>query len=264
MSSRATGGAELGPLEMQRVAVGAWPPAELDRLGEWVLRACGGFTSRANSALPVGDPGMAIPAAVDAVEGWYAARSLPAQVIVAGPVGFDVPSDPVAAEAIRRRYAASDPTLFLTATTAGLAREVGPPLAATGGAALAVSPELTAEWLAAYGSFRDSDLELARTILTGSPVQAFGTATAEGSVVGIGRLGVSEAWGGIAAMWVDPGYRRRRIAVAMLAALAGAAAHAGAERLHLQVWAHNAPALGLYRRFGFRPHHAYVTLTQQR
>src|SRR5438270_176346 len=46
-------------------------------LGEWLLRAAGGFTGRANSALAAGDPGMPLPQAVDQVCRWYAARGLP-------------------------------------------------------------------------------------------------------------------------------------------------------------------------------------------
>ena len=40
----------------QRAALG-WRAPQEDRLGDWVLRAAGGFTGRANSALAAGDPG---------------------------------------------------------------------------------------------------------------------------------------------------------------------------------------------------------------
>ena len=42
----------------------------------WLLRAGLGWTGRSNSALPVGDPGLPLPEAVDAVEAWYDERGL--------------------------------------------------------------------------------------------------------------------------------------------------------------------------------------------
>ncbi len=256
-------GAELTALQVQWAAAGAWPPIEVERLGEWVLRAGLGFTNRANSVIPLGDPDLPLSAALEAVEQWYAARSLPAVFVVAGRVGFDPSADAVAAEAIRRGYAASDPTLFLTASTGLVASSGGAAAEPVGGAVmLELSAELSEEWLTAYGSYRENDRAAARAILTGSPAQVFVTARAAGQIVGIGRLGVSAGWGGIAAMWVDPAYRRRGLAGEMLASLARFAAEAGVPRLHLQVWAHNAPALALYRRAGFIPHHAYVMFTQ--
>ena len=90
--------------DLQRVMVGAWPAMEAARLGDWVLRASRGFTQRANSVVTTGSPGMPVAAALDAVERWYAVRGLPANLTVAGPVGFDPADDPVGAEALRRGY----------------------------------------------------------------------------------------------------------------------------------------------------------------
>ena len=44
-------------LELERVAAAHWRGTEEEWLGEWLLRAADGFTGRANSALPLGDPG---------------------------------------------------------------------------------------------------------------------------------------------------------------------------------------------------------------
>ena len=58
----------------------SWPPTRpgrrryAGRLGDWLLRAAEGWTGRANSALPVGDPDRPLAAAIDAVERWYADR----------------------------------------------------------------------------------------------------------------------------------------------------------------------------------------------
>ena len=55
--------------DLERAAALHWQAPETEPLGEWRLRAAAGFTGRANSALPVGDPGLPLPEAVAAVEG---------------------------------------------------------------------------------------------------------------------------------------------------------------------------------------------------
>jgi hypothetical protein len=55
----------------------AWPPLERERLGAWTLRFSRGFTRRANSVLPCGDPSTPLELAVARVEQAYAARALP-------------------------------------------------------------------------------------------------------------------------------------------------------------------------------------------
>src|SRR3712207_8558779 len=46
-----------------------WRAPEEEPLGGWLLRAGGGFTGRANTALVAGDPGRPLPEAVEAGAG---------------------------------------------------------------------------------------------------------------------------------------------------------------------------------------------------
>jgi GNAT superfamily N-acetyltransferase len=254
--------------DLQRVMIGAWPAMETERLGDWVLRASRGFTQRANSVVTVGSPALPLPAALDAVERWYAVRGLPANLTLAGPIGFDPASDAVGAEALRRGYTARVPTLTLTAPTRLIANH--PPLgvsndslAVGGSQEVGVGEVLTDGWFSAYRAYREVDDVAARAVLTGSPTQVFATATdAGGRVIGIGRLALASAWGGIAAMWVDPAARRQGLAHRLLTALARAAADSGVASLHLQTDSDNAAALALYEQRGFERHHAYVNLTR--
>ena len=62
---------------LERVAAQHWRGTEEEWLGGWLLRAAEGFTGRANSALPLADPGLPLDEALDAVTRWYAARGLP-------------------------------------------------------------------------------------------------------------------------------------------------------------------------------------------
>ena len=70
---------------LENVCADAWP-ARVDRpLGAWRLRAAGGFTGRANAALAVGDPGIPVPDALDAVRAFAAEHGVPPRVHV--PMG---------------------------------------------------------------------------------------------------------------------------------------------------------------------------------
>ncbi len=247
--------------DLQRVMVGAWPAMETARLGDWTLRAANGFTQRANSVVTAGDPGLPLDAALAEVEDWYAARDLPPNLTVAVPVGTDPAADPVTVTALARGYSLRQPTVTLTASAADVADLRAP----RGVAAPDLSRDLTDEWLDSYRSYRELDEEAARAILTGSPAQVFATARdTDGAVLGVGRLGLADGWGGIAAMWVPPAARRRGVATALLRALAGEAVAQGVVSLHLQTDADNDPALALYERHGFERHHVYVNVSRAR
>ena len=244
--------------DLERAMVGAWPPVETGRLGEWVLRSSGGFTQRASSALAVGDPGLPLEAALEAVETWYADRGRPSWVSLPLPHGASPETDPLVGLLTARGYESRVPTVCLTASAAHVAAS-----AASSPARVPVrlSPTLEDGWMAAYRSYREADPDLARAVLTGSPAQVFASVAQEdGEVVAVGRLGLASAWGGVAAMWTAPTHRRRGIATAVLGALAEEAVRRDVASLHLQTDGDNAGALSTYRRHGFTPHHDYVTL----
>ncbi|WP_425271128.1 GNAT family N-acetyltransferase, cg3035/Rv0428c family, partial [Micromonospora arborensis] len=95
---------------LERAADEAWPAPTRDRLGDWLLRAADGWTGRANSALPVGDPDRPLPAAVDAVERWYAKQGQPPMINTPLPLAA-----PVGAELDARGWGARPPVLVQTA-----------------------------------------------------------------------------------------------------------------------------------------------------
>ena len=70
----------------------------------------------------------------------------------------------------------------------------------------------------------------------------------------VGELGLHLAGYGVAdlGMVVAAGWRGRGIGSALLAEAIDQARAAGAHKIALQVWPHNAAALALYERFGFR------------
>ena len=70
----------------------------------------------------------------------------------------------------------------------------------------------------------------------------------------VGELGLYLARYGVAdlGMAVAPGWRGRGIGSALLAEAIDRARKAGAHKVALQVWPHNAAAIALYERFGFQ------------
>ncbi|MFG2127810.1 GNAT family N-acetyltransferase [Streptomyces sp. NPDC048751] len=235
--------------ELARVAARAWPPVESERLGGWELRAAEGFTRRANSVLPLGDPGMPLDDALAAVTRWYGERGLPAYVQTA--TGAEGTQELLCAELERL----------------GWVREVTAELWIGGLAAVAdqeasvevsVAREAGEAWLARYQ--RKGMSEVALKVLGGGPSVWFASVpgeTAGAPPAAIGRCVVDGRWAGFAAVEVDPALRRRGLATAVMVALARRALDEGASAAWLQVEVDNAGARALYAEMGFAAHHAY-------
>src|SRR6185436_9221585 len=87
----------LSSTALETLAADHWRAATTRRLGQWLLRADGGFTGRANSVLALGDPGMPLEEALAAVREWYAGQGLaPMACLVTGRPG-DPDADALAA-----------------------------------------------------------------------------------------------------------------------------------------------------------------------
>ncbi len=245
-------------------------------LGSWLLRADGGFTGRANSALPLGDPGLPLAQAVDEVEAWYRARGLPAMIVIPGPLGAAAPDGGQAGDPLdillagRGWRVRSAPAVVMTAGTgqvagAGLAvaGEAVAGEAGTGEAGTGTAPAVTftarpdEAWLARY-RYRGTGVPTAALrLLLSAPWQAFASVVPDGETVAVGRVSVAADWAGISAVEVDPRFRRRGLGLAVTRALAAEAARQGAGRIFLQVEAGNLAARGLYARCGFAGVHRY-------
>ncbi|MFC8363501.1 GNAT family N-acetyltransferase [Streptomyces griseorubiginosus] len=233
--------------ELARITARGWRPVESERLGEWELRAAAGFTRRANSVLPLGDPGLPLDEALAAVRRWYGERGLPAYVQAA--TGAAGTQEVLCAELETRGW-----TREVTAElwTGGLA-----PVADRSGDGVVLSREADAGWLARYQ--RKGVSEVALRVLGSGPSVWFATVPSEkaGAPAAIGRCVVDGRWAGFAAVEVDPALRRRGLASAVMAALAQRALEEGASAAWLQVESDNAGARALYERMGFSAHHAY-------
>ncbi len=238
-------------------ALDSWPAVESARLGGWVLRASGGFSARANSALLVGDPGLPWAEAVAAVRDWYAARGLPAWVqALAG----SAERDRLGADGwVTARPGEAD-TGMLVAGLARARRHNRALLPSGGDHTVAVAAELDESWLADDARARTHRTQ-AEAVLGGPEQVGFVSVTdSAGRLVAKGRAALSvraDVWVGITDVWVSPEDRRRGLGGIVLDALLGWGAERGATTAYLQSRLDNAGALALYERVGFVVHHAY-------
>ncbi|MFC8091374.1 GNAT family N-acetyltransferase [Streptomyces sp. NPDC057301] len=234
--------------ELAHVAARAWRPVESERLGEWELRAASGFTRRANSVLPLGDPGIPLPAALDVVRRWYGDRGLPAYVQTA--TGAEGTQELLCAELERLGWArevSAEMWIGALAPVADRAEDAG----------VVLAREADEAWLARYQ--RKGVSEVALKVLESGPSVWFATVpSAEGGApAAIGRCVVDGRWAGFAAVEVDPALRRQGLATRVMAALARQALDEGASAAWLQVEAENVGAREMYAGMGFAAHHAY-------
>ncbi|MDQ0774704.1 GNAT superfamily N-acetyltransferase [Streptomyces aurantiacus] len=249
--------------ELARVAARAWQPVERERLGEWELRAASGFTRRANSVLPLGDPGVPLDEALSLVRQWYAARGLPAYAQTA--TGAEGTQEPLCAELEARgwvREVTAELWIGALAPVANLPEPEPEPEPAPGSVpgferTVALSREADEGWLGRYQ--RKGVSEVALKVLGSGPSVWFATVPGvePGVPAAIGRCVVDGRWAGFAAVEVDPALRRQGLATTVMTALARQALAEGASAGWLQVETENAGARALYTRMGFATHHTY-------
>jgi GNAT superfamily N-acetyltransferase len=225
-----------------------WRALETQPLGEWLLRASGGFTARANSALAVGDPAIGLPAAVDTVERWYAARGLPPRIqVVAGASPEDLPTVLAA-----RGWASSGTDQVMTAELGHALRAAQAP-----GVAVQVDEALDAAWLAACRVDAQPLPATAAALLGNHPAAGFASVRADGQCTAIARVAVDGRWAGLFGVEVAEAQRGQGLGSAVSVAALRWATARGARHGYLQVQSGN-PVRRLYERWGFEVHHEYA------
>ncbi|MFF6905879.1 GNAT family N-acetyltransferase [Streptomyces sp. NPDC012389] len=238
--------------ELAAVTARAWQPVESEPLGEWRLRAAGGFTRRANSTLPLGDPGMPLGEAFGRVGSWYEERGLPPYIQTA--TGAEGTQEALCAELERhgwRREVTAEVRIAALAPLGDLDADVS---------AVRLSRAPDEPWLARYQRFSTPGPHVLRVLGSGPSVW-FATVPGAGdggeAPAAIGRCVVDGRWAGFMAVEVAPEHRRRGLATSVMAALARRALDEGASAAWLQVEEDNGGARALYDGMGFAAHHRY-------
>jgi ribosomal protein S18 acetylase RimI-like enzyme len=236
-------------IEVEQVATLGWRALATARLGDWLLRASGGFTSRANSVLGAGDPGCPLDEALATVTNWYAEHGLPAQIQV--PEGAD--NDGLAAELAARGWPVSPGVHVMTGEIAHSLRALPDP-------AYDVWIDATPDdaWLGCYARVGNDVSAVARQLLTNHPDPIFASIRDGEEVVAIARSAVDGKWAGLFAVEVMPEHRRRGLGAEVSVGALREAARRGARRSYLQCSIDNTAAVALYTRLNLGVHHDYV------
>ncbi|WP_328606504.1 GNAT family N-acetyltransferase [Amycolatopsis sp. NBC_00345] len=234
--------------KLEIVCARAWPPVVERPLGQWRLRWADGFTGRANSALAVGDPGIGVSEALKAVCDFAHDQAIP-------------PVVQVIENAEAERAVAGAGWVEWTEHAAGHRVSVltGPlPDSAVPGSAVPdgeVLDEPTPGWWELTVDGREpSDAE--RHVLTTGKV-GYGVLEVDGVTAGAVRGAVVDGWLHVSRLAVQPDFRRRGLASALMRTLAVWGRGHGATQWVLQVAVGNAGALALYSGLGCTEHHRY-------
>src|SRR4051794_23726180 len=200
----------LDVADLERLAARSWRGLEEEPFGDWLLRAGGGVTGRGKSVLVVGRPPGAVAEAVAAVERWYAARGLRprAQVPLPGAEAADAAFDAAG-------WSRDEDVCVLTASLEGwVAPDVPVDLA----------PVPDEAWLTGY-RYRGAPLPpVAAEVLVNAEAPVFASvrlAPAPAPLAAVARGVVIDRWLCVTAVTVAEEQRRRGLASAVMAALAG-------------------------------------------
>ncbi|MEU6945875.1 GNAT family N-acetyltransferase [Streptomyces sp. NPDC046316] len=235
--------------ELARTTARGWQPVESEALGGWTLRAAGGFTRRANSVLPLGDPGLPLDQALARVRDWYGKRDLPAYVQTA--TGAEGTQELLCADLERHGWRSE---VSAEVQVGGLA-PIGDLDADVSRVRLARSVDDA--WLRRYNRSGVVGPHVLSVLSSGPSVWFASVPGTEDIPAAIGRCVVDGRWAGFMAVEVDPAQRRQGLATAVMAALARQALGEGASAAWLQVEAENDAARSLYEGMGFAVHHHY-------
>lgn len=237
--------------ELERMAAAHWRGTEEQWLGDWLLRAADGFTGRANSALPLGDPGVPLDEALTVVIDWYRARGLPPMIAVPVPLETERGGQDLDNYLSERLWSARPGPAFVM--VAGLPLAELRVMSLPEGAGVQVADQPDDAWAAMYHYRGQGHLPpVARKVLTSADLQSFLTIRSGGEILAIARLSIAGGWAGITAVEVSQALRRQGFGSAITAAACREAEKYGINNVFLQVEVANAAARALYERLSFR------------
>ena len=234
-------------LQLEQRSFNAWPAPRTLLKGDWVVRAAGGYTKRANSANAMQAGAMLDEALLEEIEQVYA-RQGQACIFRISPLA-DVGVDTLLQV---RGYQMQSPSLFLY--RAGQADDVdGPPIL--------VEDAISLAWLDGVckaNGLSSQDQGFHRAIL-----QSIGLRCGYASIVKNDR---AVAWGlvvlehaavGLYDVVVEPAMRGQGLGRALIKGLLRWAAERAAQSADLQVAGDNHVAQSLYYSLGFEPVYSY-------
>ena len=248
--------ADVSVLTLERVAAHGWRPLEQEALGQWQLRAGAGFTGRANSVLPLGEPDRPLAQALDAVRTWYRDRHLTPLIQVPLPLLAEL--DAALGD---DGWTAANPVVVMVGDVAAALLATQSQLSLRPdnvSVTSSVATEPDDDWMRLY-HYRGTALPAAaRDVLVNVEQPLFVTTRdADGRPVAVARAAITGPWVGVTAVTVDPSVRRRGVGTATMRDVLAESGRRGARHVYLQVAQENEAARTMYGALGFTDHHRY-------
>ena len=227
-------------IELEKLSDLTWPAQEIVEYGKWRLRISDGFSMRANSVLPIGEPPIDLASAVDEVIGIYRENKLKPTFSIPLPI-FDE---------LDRYLEEHGWNIKIDANF--LVRDIGE-------IEVSSDPQFSIEildypsksWLEV-----NSDQPLEK-IMRRYPAR-YGAIKIGEQIIAVGRIATFRSWSIVTRLFVNSSYRGKGVARILMNNLLAAASEDGATKVALQVDNENGAALALYQSMGFTVHHKFV------
>jgi len=227
-------------IELEKLSDLTWPAQEIVEYGKWRLRISDGFSMRANSVLPIGEPPIDLASAVDEITNIYRENKLKPTFSIPLPI-FDE---------LDRYLEQNGWNIKIDANF--LIRDIGAIEASSDPQfSIEILDYPSKEWLEI-----NSDQPLEK-IMRRYPAR-YGAIKIGEQVIAVGRIATHGSWSIVTRLFVNPSFRGKGVAKILMNNLLSAAVSDGATKVSLQVDNENGAALALYQSMGFTVHHKFV------
>lgn len=269
---------------LEQLRSDAWPAPVRRKLGGWLLRAAGGYTKRANSALVLGDPGMPVEAALGQLRefadehgtaplvqvpvgspwsnrileaGWHVRGDPGECLVLVAPLEEIVPAGAPVAELPGSPpegwWSVFDEPVPAPGSPAHAVVAPGPPGPA--GAVVRPGEQSRAAEVPLTGAVRRG--EQSRATEEPVPLVGFSMIVSEGEAAAAVRAAVVEDHVYVSRLHVRPEHRRRGLGGELMETALSWGRARGARHALLDVTADNTAARALYATDGWTEHHRY-------
>jgi GNAT superfamily N-acetyltransferase len=234
-------------IELEKLLNSTWSATEQIMHGQWLFRASGKYTMRANSVLPQGAPPFGKPEkeideAIKDVITFYSERELEPIFHLPLPL-YEELFNYLLAHGWREKLRAQVQVIDIPVS------EIDSDLV------LEVSDRCNSEWLLVQGDEKLLDLMDKTQAL-------YYILKKQDTAVAVLRAGISDDWAVISRLFVKPEYRGNKFSQELMHLVFRDLRLAGITKAALQVDLSSEAAIALYKGLGFRKHHEYSYVIQ--
>lgn len=234
-------------IELEKLLNSTWSATEQILHGQWLFRASGKYTMRANSVLPQGSPPFGEPEknideAIKAVIIFYTDRDLEPIFHLPLPL-YEELARYLFAHGWKEKLRAQVQVIDIAVS------EI------KSDSVLEVSTSCNSEWLSVQGD------EQLLNLMDKTPARYY-ILKKDNNPVAVLRAGIRDDWAVISRLYVKTEYRGLKFSQELMQLAFNDLDSVGITKAALQVDISNEPAMALYKGLGFRKHHEYSYVIQ--